>query len=68
MTEAEVVAQVKRWVVEASVRKVAKTLGVSATYVQGIVSGRFRPGPKVFRAMGLEREPPRYRKAAKTGP
>ena len=62
------VAQVKRWVVEASVRKVAKTLGVSATYVQGIVSGRFRPGPKVFRAMGLEREPPRYRKAAKTGP
>lgn len=35
---------------------VADELGISITYLHGIINGRQAPGPKVLEAMGLTRK------------
>jgi hypothetical protein len=43
-------------VAQASVRRVARELGLSSSYLHGVLTGQRRPGPKVLRALGLMRE------------
>lgn len=38
-----------------SLRAVASDLGVSAPYLSDIMLGRRKPGPKVLKALGMER-------------
>lgn len=46
-----------------TLRALAKELGISAPYLSDIMNGNRSPGPKVLKALGLERETvTRYRK------
>lgn len=40
---------------EKSLRAVASDLGISAPYLSDIMLGRRKPGPKVLKALGMER-------------
>lgn len=55
--EREVVVGRLRVMVRAvgSIRKVADSLGVSNTYVQGVLSGNLTLGPKILKALGFKR-------------
>lgn len=53
--EKDIVAELRRIVGASSQRKAAQELGVSVTYINAVLSGKMRPGPKLYSALGYRR-------------
>jgi transcriptional regulator with XRE-family HTH domain len=50
------IADLRKRIDRASLRTVAKELGISAPYLSDIMRGQRKPGPKVLGALGMERQ------------
>lgn len=55
MTEAQVIALVRQRAKAETQEGLARKLRVAPQYVQAVVSGRAKPGPKVLKGLGLRR-------------